>query len=80
MVSVRPSPHAWHEETYRMRTNLLDQGLQWFERLLVFADGDTFERFTPRPARSLDVEAVGAVLMVLAVIGSAAGILAKIVL
>ncbi len=54
----------------------LDRGLQW---LLVFAQGDPFERFIPKPETTSRVE-VGAVFMVLSLVAAAAAILAKILL
>ena len=59
---------------------VLDHGLQWYDRLQLFANGDPFERFVPQPDRTIDIETIGAVLMVLAVVGSAGAILAKIFL
>jgi hypothetical protein len=62
-----------------MWISVLDHGLQWCDRLLVFAQGDPFERFVPESEATARVE-VTAVLMVLSLIIAAAAILAKILL
>ena len=62
-----------------MWTSVLDHGLQWCGRLLVFAQGDLFERLVPEPETTSRVE-VAAVLTVLSLVAAAAAILAKILL
>ena len=63
-----------------MWIGVLEHGLQWYDRLQAFSQGDPFERFVPQAAKASSVEPILAVIMVLAVAGSAAGILAKILL
>lgn len=63
-----------------MWLSAIDQGLQWYDRLQVFSQGDPFERFVPQRMRTSGLETFGAIAMVLSVIGSAAAILAKILL
>lgn len=63
-----------------MWIDVLDRGLQWYERLQVLARGDLFERLAPQPEKTSNVESIAAVLMVLSVVAAAAGILAKILL
>jgi hypothetical protein len=62
-----------------MWISVLDHGSQWFGRLLVFAQGDPFERFAPEPETTSPVE-VAAVLTVLSLVAAAAVLLARILL
>ena len=62
-----------------MRTSVIDHGLQRWGRLLVFAQGDFFERFVPVSEATARLE-VAAMLMVLSLIIATAAILAKILL
>ncbi|PWK72693.1 hypothetical protein [Aminobacter sp. AP02] len=63
-----------------MWLSAIAHGLQWYERLQAFSQGDPFERFVPQPVRTPRFDNAAAMLMVLSVIGSAGAILAKILL
>jgi len=63
-----------------MWLSVIDHGLQWYDRLQVFSSGDPFERFVPHRVRTSGIETATAIFMVVSVIGSAAAILAKMVL
>ncbi|QOF72107.1 hypothetical protein IG197_03180 [Aminobacter sp. SR38] len=60
--------------------SVIDHGLQWYDRLQVFSSGDPFERLVPQRVSTSGIETVAAIFMVVSIIGSAAAILAKIVL
>lgn len=50
------------------------------DRLQVFSQGDPFERFVPQRVKTSGIETAAALFMVVSVVGSAAAILAKILL
>jgi hypothetical protein len=67
------------ERRYEMWGSILHHALQWCDRLLIFAQGDPFERFLPEPETKSPVE-IAAVLMVLSLLAAASVILASILL
>ena len=60
-----------------MWIGVLEHGLQWYDRLQAFSQGDPFERLIPQAAKTSGVESILAVIMVLSVAGSAAESLQK---
>jgi hypothetical protein len=63
-----------------MWMNGLGQAAQWYERLLVFAEGDPFEWLVREPAKTSRTESVAAVLMLVSVVVASAGILMRMLL
>jgi hypothetical protein len=63
-----------------MWLSAIDHGLLWYDRLQVFSQGEPFERFVPHRVRTSGIETAAAIFMVVSVMGSAAAILARILL
>ncbi|MBT1154466.1 hypothetical protein J1C56_02560 [Aminobacter anthyllidis] len=64
----------------KMWLSAIDHGLQWYDRLQIFSQGDPFERFVPQRVKTSGLETAAAICMVVSIIGSAAAIFAKILL